>query len=120
MGYGLWVIILAITYYLLPITYLFAWESQETVRVAIFKGTAVSVGGEGIAITGMIGSNKVSIRSSDGIETKGGRDGIVVNGTSYSSLEIESKESGIKVNGKRYRGKIEIVKDNSSLILINE
>ncbi|MBM2837406.1 MAG: putative cell division protein, SpoIID family [Deltaproteobacteria bacterium] len=98
----------------------FAWESQETVRVAIFKGTAVSVGGEGIAITGMIGSNKVSIRSSDGIETKAGRDGIVVNGTSYSSLEIESKESGIKVNGKRYRGKIEIVKDNSSLILINE
>ena len=120
MGYGLWVIILAITYYLLPITYLFAWESQETVRVAIYKGAAVSVGGEGIAITGISSSNKVSIPSSDGIEAKAGRDGIVVNGTLYSSLKIESKEPGIKVNGKRYRGTIEIVRDKSSLLLINE
>ena len=98
----------------------FAWESQETVRVAISRGAAVSVGGEGIAITGINGSDNVSIQSNDGIEARAGRDGIVVNGRSYSSLKIESKESGIKVKGKRYRGKIEIVMDKSSLLLINE
>ena len=97
-----------------------AWESQETVRVAIYKGTSVGVGGEGIAITGMNGSDNVSIQSNDGIEAKAGEDGIVVNGTLYSSLKIESKEPGIKVNGKRYRGEIEIVRDKASLLLINE
>jgi len=98
----------------------FAWESQETIRVAIYKGAVASVGGEGVAITGVIGSDKVSILSNANIEAKVGRDGIVVNGTLYSSLKIESKESGIKVNGKRYRGKIEIVMDKPSLLLINE
>ena len=98
----------------------FAWDSQETIRVAIYKGAAVSVGGEGIAITGISSSNKVSILSNANIEAKAGRDGIVVNGTLYSSLKIESKEPGIKVNGKRYRGTIEIVRDKSSLLLINE
>ncbi len=98
----------------------FAWESQETIRVAIFKGAVASVGGEGITITGVIGSDDVSIQTNDRTEAKAGRDGIVVNGRSYSSIKIESKEPGIKVNGKRYRGKIDIVKDNSILILINE
>jgi len=98
----------------------FAWDSQETIRVAIYKGAAVSVGGEGIAITGISSSNKVSILSNANIEAKAGRDGIVVNGTLYSSLKIESKEPGIKVNGKRYRGEIEIVRDKASLLLINE
>ncbi|MBI4745038.1 MAG: SpoIID/LytB domain-containing protein [Deltaproteobacteria bacterium] len=79
-----------------------------------------SVGGDGAAITGVIGNDKVSILSNADIEAKAGRGGIVVNGTLYSSLKIESKEPGIKVNGKSYRGKIEIVKDNSSLLLINE
>lgn len=97
-----------------------AWQSQETIRVAIYKGAVASVGGEGVTITGVIGSDDVSIQTNDGIEAKAGRDGIVVNGRSYSSLKIESKEPSIKVNGKRYRGKIDIVKDNSTLILINE
>lgn len=98
----------------------FAWESKELIRVAILKGGVASVGGEGIAITGVIGNDKVSILSNAPLEVKAGRDGILVNGTLYSSLRIESKESGIKVNEKHYRGKIEVVRDNSSLILINE
>ena len=98
----------------------FARGSQETIRVAIYKGAAVRVGGDGVAIKGVIGSDKVSTLSNANIEAKAGRDGIVVNGTLYSSLKIESKESGFKVNGKRYRGKIEIVMDKSSLLLTNE
>ncbi|MEK7850408.1 MAG: SpoIID/LytB domain-containing protein, partial [Deltaproteobacteria bacterium] len=98
----------------------FAWESKETVRVAIFKGTGATVSGDGVTMTGIIGGEKVPVLSNSELEVKAGREGVLVNGAVYSSLNLDSRESSVKVNGKRYRGKIEVVKDNSSLLLINE
>lgn len=117
--------VLGLSFFFLPICLFvsspsFAWESKETVRVAIFKGTVATVSGDGITITGNIGGEKVSILSNSELEVKAGREGVLVNDAVYSSLNLDSRESSVKVNGKRYRGKIEVLKDNSRLLLINE
>jgi stage II sporulation protein D len=120
MGYGLWVILLPITYYLLPITCLFAWETRETVRVAIFRGAAATVGGEGVSITGLNGNERIPILSNSELEVKAGGDRVLVNGTAYESLSMEARDYHIRVNGRSYRGKVDLLKDNSSLLVINE
>lgn len=118
-----WIIaycLLSTTYCLLFHSPSFAWESREVIRIAIFKGAAATVGGDDVSITGVTGNEKIPILSNSELEIKTGKEGVLVNGTSYSSLIADARESRLKVNGKGYRGRIEIVKDNSSLLIINE
>lgn len=98
----------------------FAWESRETIRVAVFKGAAATIGGDGVSISGTIGHESVNILSNSELEVKAGSKGILVNGTEYSSLILDSKGSAISINGKRYRGRVEVVRNKQALLIIDE
>lgn len=118
-----WIIaycLLSTAYCLLFYSPSLAWESREVIRIAISKGASATLGGDGVSITGVTGNEKIPILSNSELEIKTGKDGVLVNGTSYSSLIADARESRVKVNGKGYRGRIEVVKDNSSLLIINE
>lgn len=97
-----------------------AWESRETIRVAIFKGASAVVGGEGAVITGITGIDKVRILSNSDLDVKARKDGVIVNGATYSSLALEAKGSEIRINGKRYRGRVEIVCSQQDLLIVDE
>ncbi|HLB05117.1 MAG TPA: SpoIID/LytB domain-containing protein [Thermodesulfobacteriota bacterium] len=112
--------LLSTVYCLLFYSSSFAWESKEVIRIAISKGSTATLGGDDVSITGVTGNEKIPILSNSELEIKTGKDGVLVNGTSYSSLIADARESRVKVNGKGYRGRIEVVKDNSSLLIINE
>lgn len=116
-----WSFILAfcILHFLLSPFPSFAGEFREVIRVAIAREPEVKIGGQGITITGTTGSKERSVNTGGFLYLKTGRDGIVFDGKEYTSIKIEAK-SGVEIDGKRYRGKIEIVRDSSRLLVINQ
>lgn len=99
----------------------FASEHREVVRIAIFRGTAAIIGGgDAVSISGIVDREKVPVLGDSELEIKASGDRVLVNGTAYPSLSIDSKKYCIKVNGKCYRGKIEVLKDRSGLLIVNE
>lgn len=94
-----------------------AASPDETIRIAILRsGTGISVDGDGILATRENG-NAVAFATPVGIRP--GRDSLTVDGVAYRRL-IFSAPSAIYVNGKPYRGVIDISPSDKGLLVVNE
>jgi stage II sporulation protein D len=88
----------------------------ETVRVALLKGAeSVRVDGSGM----LMSDGTVALDLETPLEVRRSRDAIFVNGRSLRRL-IVSAAQRITVNGKGYRGVIEITPSDKGLLVVNE
>lgn len=89
----------------------------ETVRVALLKGTeSVRLDGSGILLTDGYGE---PLRLEMPLEVRRVRDGISVNGRTMSVL-VASAPVRVAVNGKGYRGVLEVSAADKGLLVVNE
>ena len=89
----------------------------ETIRVALFKGVeTLRIDGTGVLFTDAGG---FPLRLDMPLELKRTRDGISVNGRSVSGL-IASAPVRVTVNGKGYRGLLEVTAADRGLLVVNE
>lgn len=90
---------------------------REVVRVALLKGSeSVRLDGNGVLATDETGT---PLRLGLPLVVKRGRDGLVVNGKSMNSLKAAAP-AALLVNGKGYRGSIEITPADRGLLIVNE
>lgn len=89
----------------------------ETVRVALMKGAeTLRMDGVGVLLTDGRGE---PLRLEMPLEVKRARDGITVNGRSVAGL-IASAPVRVALNGKGYRGLIEVTAADKGLLVINQ
>ncbi|WP_183361747.1 SpoIID/LytB domain-containing protein [Geomonas limicola] len=89
----------------------------ETIRVALVKGAeTLRIDGTGILLTDTKG---YPLRLEMPLEVKRVRDGILVNGRSLPGL-IASAPARVTVNGKGYRGLLEVTPGERGLLVVNE
>jgi len=89
----------------------------ETIRIAIVKsGAGVTVDGDGILATR---ENSLAVALVTPVNIKPGKDSITVEGVSYRRL-IFSAPSAVFVNGKPYRGIIDVTPAEKGLLVVNE
>jgi len=89
----------------------------ETIRVALMKGTeSVSISGTGLLVTDGSG---MPLRLEMPLDVKRGRDGMTVNGRHVQGLVI-SAPVRVAVNGKGYRGLLEVSAADRGLLVIDE
>ena len=89
----------------------------ETIRVALIKGAeTLRIDGTGVLFTDGRGE---PLRLEMPLEVRRVRDGITVNGRSVPGL-IGSAPVRVAVNGKGYRGLIEVTAADKGLLVINE
>jgi stage II sporulation protein D len=89
----------------------------ETIRVALFKGVeTLRIDGTGVLFTDAGG---LPLRLEMPLELKRTRDGISVNGRPVSGL-IASAPVRVTVNGKGYRGLLEVTALDRGLLVVNE
>lgn len=90
---------------------------REVVRVALMKGAdSVRLDGNGMLATDETGE---PLRMDKPLVIKRGRDGLLVNGRPVKSLKAAAP-SAMLVNGKGYRGSIEITPAGRGLLIVNE
>jgi stage II sporulation protein D len=89
----------------------------ETIRVALVKGAeSLRLDGVGILLTDGRG---MPLRLEMPLEVKRTRDGITVNGKAMTSL-VASAPVRVSVNGKGYRGLLEVSGAERGLLVVNE
>ena len=89
----------------------------ETIRVALFKGVeTLRIDGTGVLFTDASG---LPLRLGMPLELKRTRDGISLNGRIVSGL-IASAPVRVSVNGKGYRGLLEVTASERGLLVVNE
>jgi stage II sporulation protein D len=89
----------------------------ETIRVALIKGAeALRIDGTGVLFTDGRGE---PLRLDMPLEVKRVRDGITVNGRSVAGL-VGSAPVRVAINGKGYRGVIEVSAADKGLLVVNE
>jgi len=89
----------------------------ETIRVALVKGAeTLRIDGTGILLTD---SQGYPLRLEMPLEVKRSREGILVNGKSLPGL-IASAPARVTVNGKGYRGLLEVTPGERGLLVVNE
>ncbi|BCS53781.1 SpoIID/LytB domain-containing protein [Geobacter sp. SVR] len=90
---------------------------SETIRVAIVKnaGTVV-VDGDGLLATRETGEAVALVPP---VSITGGRDQLIVNGTAFRQLTFAAS-SAVKINGKPYRGMVEILPGEKGLLAVNQ
>lgn len=89
----------------------------ETIRVAIVKGAeSVRIDGSGLLFTDGSGS---PLRLSTPLEVRRGRDGVVVNGQTVSRVIVSAPER-CSVNGKGYRGVLEVSAADRGVLVVDE
>ena len=89
----------------------------ETIRVALFKGAeTLRIDGTGVLLTDGSG---LPLRLEMPLEVKRTRDGISVNGRTVQGL-VASAPVRVTVNGKGYRGLLEVSALDRGLLVINE
>jgi stage II sporulation protein D len=90
---------------------------REVVRVALMKGAeSVRLDGNGMLATDETGE---PLRLDKPLVIKRGRDGLVVNGRHIKSLKAAAP-AALLVNGKGYRGSVEITTSGQGLLIVNE
>ncbi|MBJ6723558.1 SpoIID/LytB domain-containing protein [Geomesophilobacter sediminis] len=88
----------------------------ETIRVALLKGAeSVRVDGSGLLLT----DGTMPLDLEPPFELRRGRDGILVNGKTLRRL-IVSAPQRVTVNGKGYRGLLDISPSDKGLLVVNE
>src|SRR6185369_13277957 len=89
----------------------------ETIRVALVKGAeTVTLDGVGLLLSD---SRGVPLRLELPLEVKRTRDGVSVNGRSLPGLVV-SAPARVTVNGKGYRGVLEVTAAERGLLVVNE
>ena len=89
----------------------------ETIRVALVKGAeTLRIDGVGVLLTDGTG---VPLRLEMPLEVKRSRDGMTVNGRTLPGL-IASAAARVTVNGKGYRGLLEVSAADRGLLVVNE
>jgi stage II sporulation protein D len=89
----------------------------ETIRVALVKGAeTLRIDGTGVLLTD---SRGFPLRLDMPLEVKRTRDGISVNGKAVSGL-VASAPVRVTVNGKGYRGLLEVTPAERGLLVVNE
>ena len=89
----------------------------ETIRVALQKGgETVRLDGNGVLATDEKGA---PLRLNLPLQVKRTRDGLTVNGRTVRSL-VASAPALLIINGKGYRGSVEITTSDKGLLVINE
>ncbi|UFS70537.1 SpoIID/LytB domain-containing protein [Geomonas sp. RF6] len=89
----------------------------ETIRVAVVKGVeTVTLDGNGVLVTG---PNGEPLRLDPPIELRRSRDGVTVNGRPFSRI-VATAAALVRVNGKGYRGIVEIGPGERGLLVVNE
>ncbi|MFZ3208252.1 MAG: SpoIID/LytB domain-containing protein [Geobacteraceae bacterium] len=90
---------------------------REVVRVALMKGAeSVRLDGYGMLATDETGE---PLRLDKPLVVKRGRDGLLVNGRPVKSLKVAAP-AAVLVNGKGYRGSVEITSSGQGLLIVNE
>ncbi|HEY5513238.1 MAG TPA: SpoIID/LytB domain-containing protein [Geomonas sp.] len=93
-----------------------AWR-PETIRVALIKGAeTLRIDGTGVLLTDGRGQ---PLRLEMPLEVKRTREGIAVNGRSVAGL-VASAPVRVTVNGKGYRGLLEVTAADRGLLVVNE
>jgi stage II sporulation protein D len=109
----------------LAIAVIFCWTGirseaaspDETIRIAILKsGTSVTIEGDGILVSR---ENDTAVALGTPVVIRPGKDSITVDGVGYRRL-IFSAPSAVFVNGKPYRGVIEVSPSERGLLVVNE
>jgi stage II sporulation protein D len=89
----------------------------ETVRVALLRGAdSVRIDGAGVLLSD---GNGEPLRLDMPLEVRRYRDGLSVNGRSVHSL-VASAAARVTVNGKGYRGVLEVSAADKGLLVVNE
>jgi len=89
----------------------------ETIRVALVKGAEIlRIDGTGVLLTDGTG---LPLRLEMPLEVKRTRDGLSVNGRSVPGL-VASAPVRVTVNGKGYRGLLEVTAAERGLLVVNE
>ena len=89
----------------------------ETIRVALFKGAeTLRIDGTGVLLTDGSG---MPLRLDMPLEVKRARDGVCVNGRTVPGL-VASAPVRVTVNGKGYRGLLEVTATERGLQVVNE
>ncbi len=92
-------------------------SQQEMIRVALLKGgESVRIDGNGILATDDAGE---PLRLGFPVEIRRGKGGVVINGRTLRGLKI-SAPVFVQVNGKGYRGVIEVSSADKGLLVVNE
>lgn len=90
---------------------------DEAIRIAILRsGTGISVDGDGI-LAARENGNAVALDTPVGIRP--GKDSLMVDGVPYRRL-IFSAPTAVYVNGKPYRGIIDVSPSDKGLLVVNE
>ena len=123
----------SITKYFIAFLYLLSFSTflpahsvlgQENIRVSILKGQEnIRISGGEIAIIDYITGNKIASGSNSSVFIEEGDNGLNVNKIPipFSHISISNHNGMLEVNGKGFRGKIEVLKENdNSLLVINE
>jgi stage II sporulation protein D len=89
----------------------------ETIRVALLKGAeTLRIDGTGVLLTDSKGT---PLRLDMPLEVKRARDGVLVNGKLVPGL-VASAPVRVTVNGKGYRGLLEVSATDKGLLVVNE
>lgn len=90
---------------------------SESIRVAIVKNAAaVTVDGDGVIATRENGS---AVVLSTPLTVRSGKDSVVIDSVPYGRLTFAAA-SAIRINGKPYRGKAEIIPIDKGILVVNE
>ncbi len=91
--------------------------SRDLIRVAILKGAdSVTIDGNGLLALPDSGSALVVEAP---LTLRSGKGSILMNGASHRRIRFSAADQ-IKVNGKSYRGLLEVLFQNNGLLIINE
>ncbi len=92
-------------------------RQQENIRVALLKGAeSVRIDGDGVLAAD---ENGEPLRAYTPLIVAKVRDGVMANGKSLHSLTVTAPLY-IKVNGKKYRGVVEVFPSEKGLLVVNE
>jgi len=89
----------------------------ETIRVAVLKGVeSVTLDGSGVLVTGPGGE---PLRTELPLELRRSREGLTANGRPISKV-VASAAAIVRVNGKGYRGVVEVSAADRGLLVVND
>lgn len=97
------------------------YRTPQTIRIAVLKGMeSVRVDGNGLIFTDNLG-RKIDVQAPVKVRSDGS--GISIEGSSMSGLTVTAPEGTrnvVTVNGKGYRGTVEIRPQGKGLVIIND
>ncbi len=90
---------------------------QENVRVALLKGAeSIRIDGDGVLAADEGGE---PLRLELPVQARRGRDGVVIGGRTVRKLVLAAP-GAVQVNGKRYRGTVEVLPQEKGLLVVDE